>query len=389
MYTSNQKASPFLEKISQFNFDKFYTKKNRIICHVGMWLFFSILLFSNYSLELKIPFKSSFFLTLRGTINNMTVFYLFFYIVVPRIFKSSFWGVFFIILCIPLSIYVWMSINYLQLSLLHHLGIEISQGPLKGIIGKSAMLTYWQTISYKSVFGNSMLVIYSFSPPFFVKILFDITRLFNRTIYFQKQSLVLELQKLNVEKDFLKAQLNPHFLFNTLNNLYGLVVKKDPSATDVIINISDLMAYTLYESNTEKVPLEKELDFIQNYFYLERMRYAAHKDISLDISTQDALDHLEIAPLLSFTFIENAFKYGLKSDGENFLKISISIVNNIFYFAIENNREKNLVKKKSFGGIGIKNTEKRLRLIYPDNHKLITEERESSFYVSLSINLAP
>ncbi|MFP3637015.1 histidine kinase, partial [Bacillus sp. SIMBA_033] len=91
-----------------------------------------------------------------------------------------------------------------------------------------------------------------------------------------------------------------------------------------IINISDLMAYTLYESNTEKVLVQKELDFIQNYFYLERMRYTLDKDITLDISVEDTIDHIQIAPLLCFTFIENAFKYGLKSTGNNFLKISIN-----------------------------------------------------------------
>lgn len=388
MDTSNQKISPFLEKISQFNFDKFYTPGNRFLCHVCMWIFFAVLLFFNYFLELKIPFKLSLLLTGRGTINNMAVFYLFFYAVVPKIFKSRVWGIVFIILSIPASIYIWMAVNHLQLSMLYNLGIDIHDGPLKGVISKNANQSYLETLSYKAVFGNATLVIYSFSPPFFVKILFDISRLFSRTIYLQKQTLDLELQNLNIEKDFLKAQLNPHFLFNTLNNLYGLVVKKDPSAPDAIINISDLMAYTLYESNTEKVQVQKELDFIQNYFYLERMRYAADKEITLDISVEDHIDHIQIAPLLCFTFIENAFKYGLKSTGNNFLKISINIVNNIFYFAIENDKDNNGVKKTSLGGIGVKNVEKRLNLIYPNNHEIVIEDRELSFFVSLSINLA-
>lgn len=388
MDTSSQKISPFLEKISQFNFDKFYTPGNRFICHICMWAFFSMLLFLNFFLELKIPFKSSLLLTGRGTINNMAVFYLFFYAVVPRIFKSKVWGIVFIFLCIPASIYVWMIINHLQLSILYKLGIDIQEGPLKGVISRNATQTFGEILSYKAVFGNATLVIYSFSPPFFVKILFDISRLFSRTIHLQKQTSDLELQNLNIEKDFLKAQLNPHFLFNTLNNLYGLVVKKDPSAPDAIINISDLMAYTLYESNTEKVLVQKELDFIQNYFYLERMRYTLDKDITLEISGEDNIDNIQIAPLLCFTFIENAFKYGLKSTGNNFLKISINIVNNIFYFAIENDKENNAVKKTSLGGIGMKNVEKRLNLIYPNNHEIVIEDREFSFFVSLSINLA-
>ena len=145
------------------------------------------------------------------------------------------------------------------------------------------------------------------------------------------------------------------------------------------------MSYTLYESNIEKGPLQKELDFIRNYFFLERMRYSADKDISLDISENDST-RLEIAPLLCFTFIENAFKYGLQGKNNNFLNITIKIVNNIFYFAIENNKEE-LKQKTSLGGIGLKNTQKRLNLIYPDSHELKIEDKENSFFVSLTINL--
>lgn len=387
MSTTTYKMSPFLEKISQFNFDKYYTLLNRILCHIAMWMFFSVLLLLYYSLEIKLSYKSCLLLTGRGTINNMVVFYLFFYVIVPKIFKSKGWGILLIILSIPFSIYVWLLINHFQLSILYYLGIDIHEGPLKNIVSKNAKQSYTEALSSKNVFGNAMLVIYSFTPPFFVKILFDITRLFNRTIYFQKQTSDLELQNLNIEKDFLKAQLNPHFLFNTLNNLYGLVIKKDPSAADVIINISDLMAYTLYESNTEKVPVEKELEFIQNYFYLERMRYSADKDITMEISVPDESRMLQIAPLLSFNFIENAFKYGLKAEKNNFLNISIKIVNNIFYFSIENNKEDNSIDKMSLGGIGVKNVKKRLNLIYPDHHQLIIDDRENSFFVSLSINL--
>lgn len=387
MPISHKGMSPFLEKISQFNFEKLYTPSNRVICHIFVWFFFSFLLFLNFWVELQMSLDSSLLMTMRGTVNNITVFYLFFYIVVPNIFKSKAWNILLILLSIPFSIYIWLAINFLQYNILNYFGIEIIEGPLKGLISKNANQTYAQALSYENIFGNAMLVIYSFSPPFFVKTLFDITRLFNRTIYFQKQTSELELQNLNIEKDFLKAQLNPHFLFNTLNNLYGLVVKKDPSAPEAIINISDLMAYTLYESNTEKVSIEKELDFIKNYFYLERMRYSTDKDITLDISTPDDIESIMIAPLLCFTFIENGFKYGLRSKNGNFLKININIVNNIFYFAIENDKEKELEKTTTLGGIGVKNIEKRLKLLYPQKHKLIIEDKEASFFVSISINL--
>lgn len=388
MQTSAKGMTPFLEKISRINFEKVYSPSIRILCHTFMWIFFSSLFFLNFWVELQMTLKSSLLMTMRGTVNNMTVFYFFFYLVVPKIFSSRARSILLILLSIPGLIYIWLSANFFQYVILDYLGVDIVEGPLKGLISRNANQTYLQALSYKNVLGNAMLVIYSFSPPFFAKIVFDITRLFNRTINLQKQTSELELQNLNIEKDFLKAQLNPHFLFNTLNNLYGLVVKKDPSAPEAIINISDLMAYTLYESNTEKVPLEKEIDFIQNYFYLERMRYSADKDITLDLAVPDEARNIMIAPLLTFTFMENAFKYGLKSKDKNFLKINIRIVNNIFYFAIENDREQNSEKTTALGGIGVKNIEKRLKLIYPDKHEIKIETKESSFFVSLSINLA-
>lgn len=376
---------PLLERISLINFNSLYTPYRRFLLHGSMWLFFILLLFFNYSLEANLSVESSLLLTGRMIINNMVIFYLFFYLFLPKVFKIKRWGIFIIIICTPLLIYVWLSTNYFQFYTLNYFGFDIHKGVLKNLISKNAAQSYWEAISFKTVLSNTIIVMYAFSPSFFIKILFDITRLFNKAINLQKQNLNLEIQNVNVEKNFLKAQLNPHFLFNTLNNLYGLVVTKNSLAPQTIINISDLMSYTLYESNIEKVPIQKELDFIKNYFFLERMRYAADKDIYLDISEHDC-NNLEIAPLLSFTFIENAFKYGLQEKDNNFLHITIKIVNNIFYFAIENNKEQ-IKQKKTLGGIGLKNTQKRLNLIYPNSHELKIEDKEKSFFVSLTIKL--
>lgn len=387
MNQPSQSVTPFLEKISKLDFDRYYTPVIRIICHVVVWMFFSVLLFLNYRVELHLPFDSSFLLTARGTVNNMVVFYLFFYGIVPKMFKSNTLGVVLLLIGLPICVYIWLSVNYLQFLSMHSLGIDIHSGPLKNVVSKNASQTFAKALSFENIFGNAMLVIYSFSPTFVIKIIFDITRLFNRTIYFQRQTSELQLQNLSIEKDFLKAQLNPHFLFNTMNNLYGLVVKKDPAAPDTVVSISDLMAYTLYESNTEKVSLEKELEFIRNYFSLEKMRYSADKDIQLNIDVPHEVQHILIAPLLTFTFIENGFKYGLKSNGQNFLKVHIRFVENIFYFSIENDKDAKTTGSHILGGIGIKNIKKRLDLLYPDQHQLTIEDRETSYFVSLSINL--
>jgi len=289
-------------------------------------------------------------------------------------------------LSIPACIYIWLSVNYLIFVIYQNLGFEISGPIFKDLIKNNASQTYFEAIKFETVMSNTMIVIYTLSPFFFVKILFQIIKIYNRTTELQQQKLEVEIQNINIEKDFLKSQLNPHFLFNTLNNLYGLSVKKDDSAPEVILNLSDIMSYTLYESNSEKVALEKEIDFIKNYFELEKMRYPKDKNIQLNISGEDDISGLYIAPLMTFTFIENAFKYGLKSSQNQFIKQEIEIKNNTFYFVLVNDIDKTEIKKE-FGGIGLENIKKRLQLLYPNQHILNIQTLENSFRIELKINL--
>jgi len=350
-----------------------------------MWLIFSTLLFLNYNLEFKMTVFDSFILTLRSTINNAVVFYSFFYLFVPFIIsKSRNTSIILFLISVPVCIYIWLSVNYFIFCFYQYLGYEVSS-VLEGIISKNASQTFFQAIKFETILSNAMIVIYTLSPFFFIKILFEILRIYNKTTELQQQKLEVEIQNINIEKDFLKSQLNPHFLFNTLNNLYGLSVKKDDSAPEVILNLSDIMSYTLYESNSEKVSLEKEIDFIKNYFELEKMRYPKDKDIRLEISGDEHISGLYIAPLLTFTFVENAFKYGLKSQNP-FIKQEVIINDNLFLFIVENDKEK-LSEKNKFGGIGIENIKKRLQLLYPNQHQLEIKNLENSFRIELKINL--
>ncbi|KQT19026.1 hypothetical protein ASG31_18095 [Chryseobacterium sp. Leaf404] len=378
---------PLLNKISNIDFNNLYTPFIRIFLHCIMWLFFTALLGFYYNIEVQLPFRESAVLTIRTTINNAVLFYLYFYFIFPIILTKERWGILLMILSAPLSLYIWSTTNHIQFLLLNLLEFDVKEGPFKGMIKQYAQRSYKDVISYKSILGSATIIIFSLSPPFFVKILFNITRLFSQAIYYQKQNLSLQLENVNIEKDFLKAQLNPHFLFNTLNNLYGLVIKKDPTAPDAIIMISEIMSYTLYESNTEKVSIEKEIEFIKNYFYLEKMRHSPEKEISLDISISDEKLSLQIAPLLTFALIENSFKYGLGNASENFIRIKIKIENNSFHFVLENNKNAYAPKDNKLGGIGIKNIKKRLELLYKDSYDLVITENDMNYYVSLTIDL--
>lgn len=390
--TSQMQEKPLSkEQLPNLNFlqefEKFYNKSQKIIFHILMWFVFSVLLFLNYHLEFELSAFNSFILTLRSALNNVVVFYIFFYLFIPKVISSDKKAVLILlILSIPVCVYIWLSANYLIFSLYHNLGYEINAGAFKDLIRRNASQTFFQAIKFETVLSNTVLVIYTLSPFFFVKILFEIVRIYNRSTRLQQQKLEIEIQNINIEKDFLKSQLNPHFLFNTLNNLYGLIVKKDDLASEVVLNLSEIMSYTLYESNSEKVALEKELDFIRNYFELEKMRYPKDKNIKLEILGDDEIAGLYIAPLLTFTFIENAFKYGLKNSDKQFINQKIKIENNMFYFVLENDFDKTETKKE-FGGIGLENIKKRLQLLYPNHNDLKISTFENSFKVELKINL--
>ena len=369
-----------------FDFEKI-TYKKRLTLHFSMWLFLSVLLFLSYRIAYQLTLVNSLLLTVRMAVVNMFVFYSFFYKVLPFVLNSNkIKALFILLISFPLSVFCWLAITHFISLLYYHLGFEILNGELKGAIKMSADQSFLEAVSPKRMLSQSIIIISILSPFFFLKILFEIFKLYNRNLKLQKNKLEVEIQNINIEKDFLKSQLNPHFLFNTLNNLYGLSVKKDDSAPEVILNLSEIMSYTLYESNSEKVALEKELDFIKNYFELEKMRYPKDKNIQLEILGGNQLNGLYIAPLLTFTFIENTFKYGLKHSKNQFIDQKIKIENKTFYFVLENDFDKSEIKKE-FGGIGLENIKKRLQLLYPNQHDLKISTFENSFKVELKINL--
>lgn len=377
----------FTDKIAEFDFEKFYSRGNRLLLHSLMWMGFALLLFLSYRMAYHLTYVNSFMLTLRMVVVNMVVFYSFFYLALPQIFKGTVGkAMLLLILLFPVLVIVWLLVTYAFSIAYYWMGFEILTGELKGAIKGSAGQTFFQAISWSRMVSQAIIIISILSPFFFVKILFEISRLYSRTLKIQKQKATLEIQNINIEKDFLKSQLNPHFLFNTLNNLYSLSLKKDNLVPEVILNLSDTMSYTLYESNTEKVPLSKELEFIKNYAELEKMRYSGDKKIQLDFPSEAECVGLCIAPLLTFTFVENAFKYGLKSRDKAFLSLKVRIKKDSFYFDIENDRDE-IREKTDFGGIGLENAKKRLQLLYPERHELDIEQMENSFKVSLKIDL--
>lgn len=199
----------------------------------------------------------------------------------------------------------------------------------------------------------------------------------------------LQSQNLESELNFLKSQINPHFLFNTLNNLYALSLKKSDQAPETVLMLSEMMRYMLYECNVEKVPLSKEINYLNNYLELEKIRLGKNFEISFNVHGE--VGDLEIAPLMFIPFIENSFKHGMNnliSDG--FVRINLFIKESEINMQIDNNSGHEVLKKldnKNSGGIGLINIKRRLKLLYPQKHKLDLEQTNNTYTVKLNIQL--
>ncbi|CAL2084976.1 sensor histidine kinase [Tenacibaculum sp. 190524A05c] len=193
----------------------------------------------------------------------------------------------------------------------------------------------------------------------------------------------LKNEKAKTELMHLQSQVNPHFFFNMLNNLYGLVDKDSGKAKALILKLSDMMRYSIYEGQKEYVTLAKEIDFIQNYIELHKMRY--HKNIDLKFEIDVDNDQLKIMPLLFIILVENAFKHGvevLRNDA--FVTIAIKTIQNKVTFSIQNNFDS---EDKSVQGIGLENLKRRLELAYPKKHEYSTLIENEVYSSKLSIQL--
>ncbi|MCP9751901.1 sensor histidine kinase [Ferruginibacter sp. HRS2-29] len=193
-----------------------------------------------------------------------------------------------------------------------------------------------------------------------------------------------EKEKLDTELSYLKAQINPHFLFNTLNSIYSLSIQKSDSTPEAVQKLSAMMRYVLTEAANDTVPLKKELDYIRNYIDLQKLRFG--DEVKLNYSIWGKEEGKRIAPLILISFIENAFKYGLNAAEDTNIKIVINLYESRLEMLVINNKVTVQVSTEARNGIGISNTRNRLGLLYPSAHELKITEDEHQFSVNLSID---
>ncbi|WP_435262024.1 sensor histidine kinase [Tenacibaculum sp. nBUS_03] len=199
-----------------------------------------------------------------------------------------------------------------------------------------------------------------------------------------KALIILKNEKVKNELLHLQSQVNPHFFFNMLNNLYGLIDKDTEQSKALILKLSDLMRYSIYEGAKNKVPLKDEITYLQNYIELHQMRY--HKNIDIQFTVNIDNYSIQIIPLLFIILVENAFKHGVENLRESsYVYINLKTSKGAIHFNIENNFDSSELPERE--GIGLNNLARRLELVYPNNHKLVFTDDNSVFKASLFIRV--
>lgn len=198
----------------------------------------------------------------------------------------------------------------------------------------------------------------------------------------EQMRIIVEKENMQTQLAFLRNQVSPHFFMNTLNNIHSLIDYDTREAKESIIRLSKLMRHLLYDSEAEKIPFQKEIDFIKSYVDLMRLRYSDQAKIELRLPPQ--IPDISIPPLLFTSFVENAFKHGASKQASMLIVISFAYEGEKLRFQIRNNHAQNSIKEDHVG-IGITNSKKRLNLLYGDLYTLNIEDSEDEFVVNLII----
>lgn len=196
-----------------------------------------------------------------------------------------------------------------------------------------------------------------------------------------------QAKQVQTELSLLKTQLNPHFLFNTLNNLYGLAKKRNKAASDGIAQLSHLMRYMIYDCTVDKIDLEKEALQIKRLIELQKLRFSEDDDIQINFQIDGNVKGLYIPPMLLIPFVENAFKHGISLKASSFIKIYLNVKGNKLHFSVKNSLHASIKEKEEAGsGVGLQNVRRRLELLYPDSFNLTIHSSDNEFGIDLILD---
>ncbi|MDE1191180.1 MAG: histidine kinase [Arachidicoccus sp.] len=234
---------------------------------------------------------------------------------------------------------------------------------------------------------NMWLVFFSFGPTFMFLLAFtfsSVSKIVSRWFSAEEIRKEITKQQLETELSLLRSQMNPHFLFNSLNSIYSLTISDNAKASDAVMKLSRIMRYTLEESQSEYVPLADELAFINSYIQLQRLRATDKTDIIYEVDEESK--DVSIPPLLLIPFIENAFKFGISVRNTTQIKVAIQVINDTLHFVCENDIVPNIAAPEGTG-TGIINVRRRLELLYDKNYHLDIEKKNGKYKVALELKV--
>ena len=329
--------------------------------HVFTWMLIFGLWFFLRQDDYRDPGKA-FTVTLIKVVDLALLVYITNYLLLPLLFYKKKYAWFFLI-------FVCMIV-----------GSSIVKMQLIGTITNNPALLHfgdnWKVRVYDNIVPHFFLVIAGAA----VKLMMDYSGMQQRLAEVAKE-------KAETELSFLKSQMNPHFLFNSLNAVYFLISKDNTAARQALHKFSEMLRYQLYEVNDSRIPIEKEVHYLRDYVDLQQLR--KDEKYSVQFTCAPSVSGFSIEPLLLVPFVENAFKHiSHHNDEVNFVRVELNRVNGKFSFTVENSKEERLIATEVSGGIGLPNVKRRLELLYPGKHELHIEEKETTYSVQLNLHLS-
>lgn len=337
--------------------------------HISFWCVYISFFFYNVSSRPRhgaqeVDLLSTALFTAFNVAFNMVVAYINYFIFLPRFLERRKIGQYFFEFAIPFIIITTIRVN-------------VQRWLVDGYTRQE--LYFYSNLYIVQITATSLFIVIFVGMLRFAKDWFEL----------EAKKKELENEKLTAELNFLKEQINPHFLFNTLNNLYYLAYTKSDNTTEVIAKLSQMMRYMIYESNSKEVELNKEIEYMQNYVSLERLRL--NNQIPIQFNVQGDPSGTKIAPLILITFLENAFKHGVSNDNKKaWVNLTIELAGKNCIYTVENSKNTKIngvTSEHGKSGIGLQNVKRRLELTYGERYDLEVKDLPDRYYVQLKLQL--
>lgn len=332
--------------------------------HILFWLLYTIF-WGAIGYKKGAPLWQLFLINFSFLIGHAGASYVGIYVLLPRYFQTKKY----------ISLFLFSLINLLFFSVIISLGMFLA---LK--FNQEEFSHIWIPRNWFPKF---------FLSTFWISAIFMAWKALQERRKSEKRNAELEKEKLQNEVHFLKAQLNPHFLFNALNSIYFQVPKSQEEAQESILTFSEMLRYQLYDCAIEKVELRQEIEYLKNYLAMESLRKGDRVRINTNFDKQNST--VLIAPLLFLPLVENACKWvsmeKINNQKINFITVFLKIENNILYFSVENSRSDQILPTQNKGGIGQQNLARRLELLYPKKHRLSFQQNPQTYIAVLELDL--